>query len=286
MTGFPQHEVVLPKYQQVLDALRKELASGRYRSGERLPSEADLVKRFGASRITIGRAMRELQNLDLVERRAGSGTYARPAKSSGLTFGLLIPNLGQTEIFEPICQGMAEASQREQHALLWGQSSENSIRGEQALQLCRQYIDRRVSGVFFAPLEFTDDDLPVNRQIVALLEKARIPVVLLDRCYMPYPERSKYDLVGVDNRRVGNLATAHLLRLGCERIAFLALQHSASTVDARVAGYREALLSHGILPNPNFVQKFDPPTSTWCSSSRNYITRRLSSAPMIAPRAP
>ncbi len=258
MTGFPKSEVALPKYQQVLDSLRKEIVSGQYRSGERLPSEADLVKRFGASRITIGRAMRELQNLDLIERRAGSGTYARPSKSSGLTFGLLIPNLGQTEIFEPICQGMAEASQREQHALLWGHSSENSLRGEQALQLCRQYIDRRVSGVFFAPLEFTNDDGPVNRQIIGLLEKARIPVVLLDRCYLPYPERSKFDLVGVDNRRVGNMATAHLLQLGCERIAFLGLPYSASTVRARIAGYREALLTHGILPNPNFVQNFNP----------------------------
>jgi GntR family transcriptional regulator of arabinose operon len=247
---------VLPKYRQVLDSLRTELASGRYRSGEKLPSEADLGKRFGASRITIGRAMRELQNLDLIERRAGSGTYARAGKSSGLTFGLLIPNLGQTEIFEPICQGMAAASQKEQHALLWGNASESSLRSEQAWQLCRQYIDRRVSGVFFAPLEFTNDDGPINRQIVAAFEKARIPVVLLDRCFMPYPERSKYDLVGVDNRRVGHLATAHLLGLGCERIAFLALPHAASTVEARVAGYREALYLNGVLPNPNFVPKF------------------------------
>ena len=177
----------LPKYQQVLDSLRTELSSGRYRSGEKLPSEADLGKRFGASRITIGRAMRELQNLELIDRRAGSGTYARAGKSSGLTFGLLIPNLGQTEIFEPICQGMAAASQKEQHALLWGNADEAAGRSEQAWQLCRQYIERRVSGVFFAPLEFTNNDGPINRQIVAAFEKARIPVVLLDRCYDALP---------------------------------------------------------------------------------------------------
>jgi GntR family transcriptional regulator of arabinose operon len=248
----------LPKYQQVLDALRKDLASGQYRNGQKLPSEADLVKRFGASRITIGRAMRELQSLDLIERRAGSGTYARAASSSGMTFGLLIPNLGQTEIFEPICQGMAEASQQGRHALLWGNSSEGSLRGEQAFELCRQYVERRVSGVFFAPLEFTGEDAPINRQIIAELEKARIPVVLLDRCYLPYPERSKYDLVGVDNRRVGHLATAHLLKRGCQRIAFLALPHSAATVEARIAGYREALHFHGVLTDNNLVQKFGP----------------------------
>lgn len=249
------HVDPLPKYRQVLDSLRQEISAGRYRAGQKLPSEADLVKRFGASRITIGRAMRELQNLNLIERRAGSGTYARAAKGAGLTFGLLIPNLGQTEIFEPICQGIA-ASQKEEHALLWGNSSETSLRGEQAWQLCRQYIERRVSGVFFAPLESPGDINPINHWIVAALDRARIPVVLLDRCYMPYPERSKFDLVGVDNRRVGHLAAAHLLGLGCERIAFLALPHSASTVEARLAGYREALHFRGITPSPALIQKF------------------------------
>ncbi len=254
----PAHE--LPKYQKVLESLRQELASGRYRSGEKLPSEADLVKRFGASRITIGRAMRELQNLDLIERRAGSGTYARNggsgARPSGLTFGLLIPNLGQTEIFEPICQGMAEASQAGRHALLWGYG-DAAGRAEQARQLARQYIERQVSGVFFAPLEFTRDDGPINREIIAEMERTRIPVVLLDRDFVAYPERSPYDLVGVDNGRIGYLATAHLLGLGARRIAFLALPHSAATVEARVAGYREALFRQGLPAEPALVQKFD-----------------------------
>jgi GntR family transcriptional regulator of arabinose operon len=257
MSESPQADEV-PKYQQVLDSLRKDLTAGRYRSGEKLPSEADLVKHFGASRITIGRAMRELQNLDLIERRAGSGTYARAGKTSGLTFGLLIPNLGQTEIFELICQGMAAASQQGRHALLWGQAPETLPREEQARQLCGQYIERAVSGVFFAPLEFTADDGPINREIIAALAKARIPVVLLDRDFAAYPERSPYDLVGVDNRRVGHLATSHLLKLGRRRIAFLALPHSASTVEARVAGYREALHGYGLVDEPALTPKFDP----------------------------
>src|SRR5215208_1030596 len=96
-----------PKYQQVFSALRRDIQSGRLASGDRLPSEADLVRLFGASRITVGRAVRDLQAAGLVERRAGSGTFVRtPAKSTGLSFGLLIPDLGETDIFEPICQGM------------------------------------------------------------------------------------------------------------------------------------------------------------------------------------
>jgi len=81
-----------------------------------------------------------------------------------------------------------------------------------------------------------------------LLERAQIPLVLLDRCYMPYPERSAHDLVGVDNRRAGYKAAAHLLGLGVRRLAFLGEVNSAGTVDGRIAGFHEALRRHGVRP--------------------------------------
>ena len=52
---------------------------------------------------------------------AGSGTFVkRPAAATGMSFGLLIPDLGETEIFEPICQGMMASPPAREHALLWG----------------------------------------------------------------------------------------------------------------------------------------------------------------------
>src|SRR6516164_8981663 len=111
-----------PKYQQILETLQREILSGRYQPGQKLPSEAALVKRFGTSRITVGRALRELRQAGLIERRAGSGTYLATAESAdgGLLFGLLIPNMAGTEIFGPICQGMSEARQARKNALLLG----------------------------------------------------------------------------------------------------------------------------------------------------------------------
>ncbi len=66
----------------------------------------------------MNRALRELQLTGLIERRAGSGSFVRAdAAARGYTFGLLIPELGRTEIFEPICRGMAEAQHGSQHVL-------------------------------------------------------------------------------------------------------------------------------------------------------------------------
>src|SRR5260370_19612396 len=64
-----------PKYQLLFDSLKGDILAGRYRPGQKLPSEASLVTRSHVSRITVTRALRELQNARLVERVAGSGTY-------------------------------------------------------------------------------------------------------------------------------------------------------------------------------------------------------------------
>lgn len=248
-----------PKYRMIADSLRESVLSGEYRPGSRLPSETDLVRRFGVSRMTIVKAIKELQQADLVTRRVGSGTYVSPRSSQTCRlFGLLIPELGQTEIFEPICQGMA-SYQGTPYSLLWGNSvGEGHPKEQVAEELCQQYIAQQVSGVFFAPLELTPTKDEVNRKIMAALNKVKIPVVLLDRCVEPYPGRSQYDLVGIDNRRTAYAATAHLLTAGAKKIAFLGKALSASTVDARVAGYREALTVHGKRRQEDIVLRGDP----------------------------
>jgi GntR family transcriptional regulator of arabinose operon len=232
----------LPKYRQILDDLRREIQIGRHKPGDRLPSEADLGTKYEVSRLTIQRVLKELQIEELIERRAGSGTYVRRrTEVAGHLFGLLIPGLGETEIFEPICQGMGRAGRSGGHALLWGDTAYGSAgREHQARQLCADYIDRKVSGVFFAPIEFIPNKDEVNLSIAEALSLAGIPIVLLDRCIKAYPERSRFDLVGIDNRRIGCRVTNYLLSQGAQRPIFFDRPHSAPTVASRAQGFRDA----------------------------------------------
>jgi len=233
-----------PKYQQIVHDLRKAITAREYKEGAKLPSEAELVKRFSTSRLTVQRALKELQYQGLIERRAGSGTYVRsPETGAHHVFGLLIPGLGETEIFEPICQGMARAGRAGGHALLWGDTTQTSCdleKEKQAKALCDYYLSKSLSGIFFAPLELTPAKDEVNHWIIDALEHARIPVVLLDRCVFPYPRRCKFDLVGIDNRRAGLIVTEHLIKHGCRRPVFIAAPNSAPTVDARIGGFWDA----------------------------------------------
>lgn len=231
------------KHLRVYSALHQAITAGRWGVGEKLPSEAELVRQFGVSRITVGRAVKDLQTAGLVQRRAGAGTFIRRVqKSAALSFGLLIPDLGETEIFEPICQGIMASPLAREHALVWGNTSGlDSSKEDRAWQLCRQYIERRVSGVFLAPLESGPSKDEANLRIVGAFDDAGIPVVLLDRTLLPYPQQGRHDLVGIDNRAAGYFVTNHLLALGCRRIGFVGMRNGASTIDAREAGYREAL---------------------------------------------
>ena len=249
-----------PKYSRVYSALRRDIESGRWREDAKLPSEAELVRQFAVSRITVTRAMKELQAAGLVQRIAGSGTFVKRARTTlGRSFGLLIPDLGETEIFEPICQGMMASPLARDHALVWASAaSEASSKEAHALSLCRQYIERGVAGVFFAPVELTPAKDEVNRRILRALDAARIPVVLLDRPVVPYPETSRHDLVGIDNRRAGYVITEHLLNLGCRRLAFVGAPNAAATVDSREAGFREALYAHQAPCGRASLQRLDP----------------------------
>ena len=234
-------------HRAIYGELVREISEGLYRAGDRLPSEAQLCERFGASRITVAKAIHSLQREGLVHRRPGSGTYVQePKVAERYQFGLLIPQLGSTEIFEPICQGIMRAPLAKSHVLIWGYApgegeTDSDATGKMAEQLCRQLIEQKVSGVFFAPLEFTDDREAANRRIVDMLTRARVPVVLLDRCLEAYPRRSEFDLVGIDNQRAGYTVTEHLWEQGCRRIAFGARKQSAPTITQRAAGYQFAL---------------------------------------------
>jgi GntR family transcriptional regulator, histidine utilization repressor len=68
----------LPAYEQVKEWIRSHIASGDWRPGDPVPSEAALMEQFGVSRMTANRALRELSADGLVNRVQGSGTTVAP----------------------------------------------------------------------------------------------------------------------------------------------------------------------------------------------------------------
>src|SRR5688500_14472668 len=70
------------------ESLRGWLATGRHRSGERLPPEQELSAHLGISRGTLRTALQRLEDSGEIVRRQGSGTYVGRAVSTSLDEGL------------------------------------------------------------------------------------------------------------------------------------------------------------------------------------------------------
>ncbi len=64
----------LPK--QLADELRKRLVNREWLQGDRLPTEAQLVERYGVSRATVREALKTLENQGLIITRRGRGSFA------------------------------------------------------------------------------------------------------------------------------------------------------------------------------------------------------------------
>lgn len=63
--------------EQVADAIREAILSGRYRPGDPLPSERDLAATFGVNRSGVREALHRLEAWDLIEIRQGGATLVR-----------------------------------------------------------------------------------------------------------------------------------------------------------------------------------------------------------------
>lgn len=66
-----------PRYHQVYVTLRSWVRDGSYRPGERIPTEPELCRLFGVSRITIRKAIDELAREGWLVRQQGRGTFVQ-----------------------------------------------------------------------------------------------------------------------------------------------------------------------------------------------------------------
>ncbi len=241
----------IAKHQRIYDRILGGIMEGKYAPGAQIPTEQELAAYFKASRPTVGRALQELEQKGLIYRKRGAGTFVRkPSQVRGQKLGILVPGvmIDSSELFGTMVSQMSREASERNYVLLLNDSpfgNEEAI-VKQARRICQQLIDLRVSGVFFMPIEVSERNRDVNVEIAEAFEKAGIGVVLIDRDIYPGLERSKYDLVCVNNERASYRVTEHLLSLGCKNIHFIAGPVDSSAVLDRINGYCHALAKYEV----------------------------------------
>ena len=125
---------------------------------------------------------------------------------------------------------------------------ETGDRVAEAKRIAKSFIEQRVLGVIFHLIAGVGDADQVNRAVLAAFDKAKVPVVLTDCDCEPYPKRSKWDVVGIDDIDSGYRLAGHLVQCGAKRIVFFGVEHGCASFDNRMRGYRAALAESHIRP--------------------------------------
>jgi DNA-binding FadR family transcriptional regulator len=87
---------------EIIEALRSEIVTGKLKVGDRLPTEKELAHNFGVSQPSVREAIRALEVMGLVEVRHGAGVFVTNDGIFGLTSAFLnllqLENVGILEV--------------------------------------------------------------------------------------------------------------------------------------------------------------------------------------------
>ena len=220
MTGMDD---IRGKSKAISERLRQEILSGKFDSLRKLPSDRMLMRRFAVARATVQSAMKDLLDKHLIDRKPGYGTFLveRAEVAAARKFGVIMPD-AYYSFYARICRGIELSAKKQGWAILFaalgsGGMRERALRAVEFAEVCKR---ERVSGVFFQPLQFLKDSEKFNRTILKVFKNAKIPVVLLDSDFVAPPNRSEYDLVGVDNTNIGYTLARHVIAAGAKRLIY------------------------------------------------------------------
>ena len=288
------------KYKSLIETLKSNILSGKYGVGKPFPSVRALIKRFGLSNTTVLHALDELVHQGLISRKQGRGTFVT---NQGTTrkIGLIVPSVACTDFFQPIVSEINQLARKEDYALLFAEvfSMDREERIRQVRELTAEFIKKRVAGVIYEPLA-EPGGKDANEHILRVFKRANIPVVLIDCDIVPFPQRSEYDVVGVNDVEAGAKIANHLLSVGAKKIHFLISKLCPTTFLNRLYGAEAELIRAGrfkkgsvlyaepedVAALKRHIRKYGKPDAFVCSNDPNAVVfkKTLEAAGLSVPR--
>ncbi len=241
------------KYKALVAMLKKNILDGKYGNEGRFPSVRALIRRHGLSNTTVLHAVDELVRQGLVSRKQGCGTFVC-APGVSRSIGLIVPGVACTDFFQPIISEINQLARSKGYQLHFGEvfSLDRAERIRQVRELAADFVKKRVAGVIYEPLAEPNGS-EANEHILKVFRRFRIPVVFIDCDIVPFPQRSGYDVVGVNDVEAGAKIARHLVAAGAKRIHFLMCRLCPTTFKNRLYGAEAELICAGKFKKGNIL---------------------------------
>jgi len=250
-SAMSQHRHLL--YERLYSYVVDEIRNGALRSGDRVPSEKELARSHGVSRITSMRALQNLERAGIVERIRGKGTFVardadrlathvdhdrqRPRRAHRVTsqIAFLLPDVSLSYGLELLKAVEKRAGEAGCSLIL---TRTRGLQGEEERSIDRLVRSRSIDGLIVFPVngEF------YNASLLRLALEG-YPLVLVDR----YLKGIAATAVYTDNVAAARELTGYVLDQGHSAVAFVSSHpEHTSSIEDRLDGFRTAFSERGL----------------------------------------
>ena len=227
-------------HKQFYALLRKEIESGKYKPGEYIPSERELVERYSLSRTTVRQGIAQLISEGWLYSVPGTGTFVsevisakeKKARSKSRNIALVL-KVSYSPLDSPYYSKIFRSMQ-EEVARRGYHFSFYSFAEESKLDLAGIIRERDLSGIIFIGR--------MKEKIVLDTHKNKVPLVVVDN----YIDKKGITTIIPDNQKGAFEVTKYLISLGHKRIYFFGVRPDDIVAAERLNGYKEALDQAGI----------------------------------------
>lgn len=221
------------KYQIAKEKIGDEIRN--LKAGQPLPPFRALIKKLGFSQVTIERALTELEQEKVIQRKPGSGIFVSGIERCGLNVGVILPYM-DIQANGQMLAGIQKALSLHNHNLLL--MSSNNIGAVKSLY--DTIVNNKLADIIVNTSTVDSDNIEYIKFIHQIVDSG-VRLVMID--YSIPGIRADY--IGHDNSTPFELETKRMIAEGCHKFVIVG-QLAAYTYVARLRGIRNAVNGHNI----------------------------------------
>lgn len=234
----------------------------------------DIARDLGVSVVTVSKVLRNHSDISsatrkrVLQRMKDLNYQPNPAARTLVTgrtnlIGLIVPDLVHP-FFAEVAKGISAKLRSHDYSLIIASSEDDANLERREIE---QMLARRVDALILASTQSSPE-------AVRRIQEQKVPFVFLDRKIAEV----EANFVGIDDLAAGDLATTHLLDVGCKTIAHIGGLEISTAVD-RHAGYSRALARRGLELAPQYCIRFGRGDDSGDTAGYNGMKRLLELSP-------